>query len=525
MNKFYSILMASALVCGFTACDDRDDEVTEAVYSRVFSPAGVKVAIRNNVNAEITWTENVAADKYVIEVCADESYSQKVKTVEVTGLSTTIKGLEGETTYYARISAQKDGVAASKWQAFTIETEPEQTAGGFTVTKNSATLTWAPGVEASILSWGEGDDHQRAVTAEEIAAGCATVEGLNPEHTYTFKYLKDNGKQRASWKVTTNPLGWPVKTLSELLDAFTKLTPDDNQILIDGVVASVALNDEGSQKTKSITLPDNVSVVSFKSASATEKGTIKGVNIKLPAGVSLEMTNIVLDGKFVPEGKTEKEGTDCSDQAIILQDGEGTVDHITLENCEIKNYVKGVIYGNVAVPMNKVTFNNCRIHDVECTGGDLFDFRKTAAAEFVFTNNTVFNCANTARDFFRMDAGGNTVVASGTITITHNTFDKVSDNTSKRILYIRLGETFPITFANNVVSNTKAYLTNQATTVIANMENNVYFNAAGFMANETANAQIDATGKSVDPKYKNAEAGDYTITEQSLIDAKIGDLD
>ncbi|MCF0189727.1 MAG: DUF4957 domain-containing protein [Marinilabiliaceae bacterium] len=533
MNKYLSILMTSALVCGFTACEDRDDEITDVLYSRVFSPSDVKVKIRNNVDAEITWTENVDADNFVIEIYTDEARTQLYRTEQSTALTKTIKGLEGETTYYARIYAQKEGVTGSKWTNFEIKTEPEQTAvledkkPKCLVGKYDATVYWTPGVVADIISWGEGDDHQRAVTEDEIAAGCAKITGLNPEHRYTIKYLKANGKQRAKWDVQTNPLGWPASNFAELEEAFTLITPEDNQILIDGIVASVELNEEGAQKTKTITLPqvEGLTVVSFKSASADAKGIIKGVNIKVPAGMSLEMTNIVLDGKFVPEGKEEKDGSNNGDQAIVMLDGEGTVDHIILDGCEVKNYTKGVIYGNVAVPVGKILFNNCRFYDIECSGGDLFDFRKTAAAEFIFTNNTVYNCATAGRDCFRMDAGGNTVVPAGTITITNNTFDKVSDNASKRLLYIRLGETFPINFSNNIVSNTKAYITNQSTTVIAKMENNNYFNAAAFLATETANAQVDPKGISVDPAYADPANGDYSIGAESLVDAKIGDLD
>lgn len=528
MNKFYSILMASALVCGFSACDDRDDEITEAFYSRVFSPADVDVKIRQNINAEISWTENVAADKYLVEVFSDENYSQKVASVETTALTCTIKGLEGESEYFGRVNAQKDGVTASNWSKFSFKTEPEQTALDYSVTKTSATLRWTPGIEASIISWGEGDDHQHTVTADEIAAGEVTIEGLKPEHTYTFKYLRTNGKQRASWKATTNPLGWPVTTIKELIDAFDLLTPEDNQILIDGIVASDELNDSGEQKYKSVTLPvvEGVSVISFKSMSATDKGVIKGVNFKLSAGVSLSMSNIILDGKFVAPDKEEKDGVNCKDQALVLQEGEGIV-NVTLDNCEIRNYDKGVIYGNVAVPFGTVTFNNCRIYDIECNGGDLFDFRKTAAEEFIFTNNTVYNCAFAGRDCFRMDAGGTDVVPAGTITIKNNTFNAVSNNSGKRILYIRLGETFPITFENNVMSNTAAYISNQSTTVVASLENNNYFNAPNFQASEQANAILDSgsSAKNLDPMYKDAEAGDFTITNQDLIDAKIGDLD
>ena len=506
-------LCMGAFVLGVASCSDPDDIITSVQYDRLFSPTEIGARVRNRTSVEVSWTtRNAKVDQYTIEVSTDEAFSSVARTATAAASPATIVGLDGETDYYVRVKAQAEGIAESKWSPaakFTTDTEniylPLQD-GDLQAT--TVTLRWTPGetVETiEVLDQAGAQVKSQAVSSGECATGAATVTDLQGETTYTF-VLKRNGKTRGSITLTT-----------ELnLDGATKVTADDDwyNMLKNAKAGDVfafmpgeyAPYDVEGSAFSGITLSGSVSI---KAAKSTDKPVLKGFNIKLGEGASLDLLNVVLDG------------AGHGDQAIITG-ADGDIDHITIAGCEISNYAKGVLYVNTATAIGTVDFNHNLIRDIECNGGDGFDFRKGAAKVFTFTNNSVVNVAAVGkRDLFRMDAGGNSIVAAGTITITNNNFENVSAS-GKRVLYIRLGENFPIVFKSNVLSNTAAAYTNQASTKIEEISHNDYFNAPNFYTpSEDGKNVIDATDHfDIDPKYD----AKYLVTDEDLIYNGVGNF-
>lgn len=358
--------------------------------------------------------------------------------------------------------------------------------------------------------WTSSDNAVATVTAEGVVT--AVGEGTADITATT----KDGGKTATCTVTVVEALFIPEGAIKVTPkdDWYTMLKsaePHDVFVFMPGEYVAYAIED-GGPVFKSISFANDANL---KAAKSSNKPIFKGFNIKLNEGVSLDMENIVLDGTTADEKKHD-------DQAIILT-AAGATDHIIVTGCEIKNFAKGVLFVNYASAIDFVDINNNYIHDIDCSGGDGFDFRNGAAKIFSFTNNSVVNVGTVGkRDLFRMDANGNKIVAEGTITITNNNFENVSNDPSKRILYIRLGNKFPITICNNVISNTNAYYTNQVTTKIAEVSNNDYFNAPYFTACEVANAQVDdtKTSVSIDPKYNE----NYLVTDKDLISKKIGNF-
>lgn len=507
-NKISMILCMGALVLGAASCSEPDDIISSVKYDRLFSPTDLGTRVRNRTGVEISWsTRNAWGTEYTIEVATDESFSSIARS-ETTGASPYFfYGLDGETEYFIRIKASGDGIADSKWSPiakFTTDTEniylPLQD-GDLQAT--TVTLRWSAGETVESIDVFDLDGEKvktQAVSSSESAAGAATVTDLKGETTYTF-VLKRNGKTRGTINLTTE---------LDLAGAI-KVTVDDDwaTMLKSAQEGDVFALMPGTYENAEVTNITFSASVSIKAAKSTDKPVLKGFNLKLNNGASLDLLNVVLDGNG------------HGDQAIITAE-DGAIDHIVISGSEIKNFVKGVIYVNTKTAINTVDFNHNYIHDIDCSGGDGFDMRNGAATVFTFTNNSVVNVAAVGkRDLFRMDANGNKVVAAGTITISNNNFEKVSTK-EKRILYIRLGEAFPITFTKNVISNTEAYYTNQKTTQIESVANNNYFNAPNFVACEVANAVVDATGtsKSLDPKY-NAE---YLVTNEDVIFEGLGNF-
>lgn len=365
------------------------------------------------------------------------------------------------------------------------------------------------------ITWSSSDENVATVTAEGVVT--AVDEGT-ADITATTK----DGSKTATCTVT-------VVKASSIPEGAIKVTPEDDWYtmlknaephdvfaFMPGEYVAYAIED-GGPVFKSISFANDANLMAAK---PSDKPIFKGFNLKFGEGVSLDMSNIILDGTTLDAASGGEKKHD--DQAIILT-AAGATDHIIITGCEIKNFTKGVLYVNYATAINTVDINNNYIHDIDCSGSDGFDFRNGAAVVFSFTNNSVVNVGTVGkRDLFRMDANGNRTVAEGTITFTNNNFENVSNNPANRILYIRLGDNFPITFCNNVISNTNAYYTNQVTTKIAEVSNNNYFNAPYFTACEIGKAQVDASGTSVsiDPKYDE----NYLVTDKDLISKKIGNF-
>lgn len=250
--------------------------------------------------------------------------------------------------------------------------------------------------------------------------------------------------------------------------------------------------------------------------------TIKGVYFQIFAGASLEIANITLDGE-----------NGSGDQAFNYKDA-GNYAKLYIHNAEIKNYTKGFFYINVAAVIDNITIDKCTIHNIVCSGGDLFDSRSGGYNTFNLTNNTIYECA-LSRDFIRMDDASGSVTATPVINIDHNTLYNVgSAGANYRLLYVRFAGNV-INWTNNVVANTnyKRGFSNQKNTAIPTFKNNFYFNTVNLLsAGSTADATItfydndtfggNGTEVTADP-FKDAANGDFTITDTKIMDKEAGD--
>ena len=136
-------------------------------------------------------------------------------------------------------------------------------------------------------------------------------------------------------------------------------------------------------------------------------------------------------------------------------------------------------------------------------------------------NSTFNNCAPD-RDFFRIDAG--TLSGTGLTTkilVDSSTFYKVSNTSGKRFLYVRFNANI-LTVRNSLFAETVAIYSNQTTTSDPSFLKNNYFNATGL---HTTNIKYDNSTSytTINPGFENAATGNFKITNQALIDNKIGD--
>ena len=529
INNISKYLLGLAIIVSVSSCSDQMDEITSLILDRNYAPVELTAKVVNKTNVKLTW-EKSNADSYVIEVFKDDSLTftgtpvVTISGIHATDIPYTVSSLEGETKYSFRVKAitKDDSSRDSKWSTAYAETDAENIFSTVNqesdITANSVTLKWPAGQTAtSIVATPDETSSAKTtrevptstvithtITADEIAAGKATISGLKAETSYTIK-LFNGTKTRGTVKVKTAiDLGGAtlVKADSDLKTCIDNAKDGDVLALMPGTYA-ISTDDGNMALSKSISL---------KSVRSYNKAIIQG-GFQLNDGAGLTLTNLVLDGnnnatiKYVADYKTT-----------------GKFGDLTIEGCEVKGYTGGVYYASVAAEVTNLTINNNIIHDNK-SGVDFMDTRAGAIHNLTFTNNTVYG--NVCRNFFR-DNNKPTSFTGITpfIKIDHNTFDGLG-SVDKGVLYIRYPGT-TIEFTNNIVSNSAGLFCKFSTTTTINFKGNNYYNAPNFVeaTDDKTNAGItiyDNTGTSYNPSYTDYANHDFTVKSEDLKATKTGD--
>lgn len=469
-NKLFLMLgLATAVLA---SCSDPMDEITELKLGRNLSPVGIEAKGVSETSARLQWTATEGATSYVVEIFADDSLTfagTPAQTLTSTTNEVRLSNLVYDTKYSARIQAVTEGNESrtSKWHGIYFRTNAQQIFNAIKeeqIADRSVILIWPEGEAATkiVVTEVEGTaTFVRELTANEVAAGKATVSGLKPETKYNFK-LFNGEKQRGNREATT---------IADLNGAILVHAGDDIKAIVaeaanDATLAlyggTHVISGEEDATAGALVVNKNLTI---KGIYPTNIPTING-RFQIENGASLVLSQVILDGT----------GT-SGDQTFNFKTADVTFGPLDVQNCEIKNYTKGVYYGNVASTIESITFNNCLIHDVICEGGDLFDCRKSYIKKLTFSNSTIYHCATT-RDFIRYDdASGNFSDAAPVITVDHCTIDDCCNETAnKRLLYVRfVGNS--IVWTNNLVTNTKAIFSNQSKTAVPTFGNSAYFAA------------------------------------------------
>lgn len=490
---------------------DLDEKITSVDFSRLFSPTNLTAVVVNKTSVRLTWVKVNKADSYVIEIFdnGDLNFSgTPVKTIEKVNpdeIPYTITGLAGETNFSVRLKAKGTSVEDSKWSGATFKTDAEQIFRPVDlneITANQVILRWPAGETATQIVLQPGNIIH-TVTATEIAAGAATIKGLTPETNYTAKLMKNTSTRGTITFTTLIDLGGAIRV---------DPTDDLATILSTANAGDIFALMPGTYNTQDIVISKSISI---KGARPANKPVLMGTIFRLADGAGLELKDLILDGTGSKDGNQ-----------MIIYDADLATPYapFKMEDCTIRNYVKGLYYVNKKALIQSVLFKGNIIFNIECNGGDFIDFRTGLATTFDFINNTVYNSA-LARDFFRMDAGGSTNFPGikSVITINNNTFNNICNGSSRRVLYIRLSS-HEITFNKNILSNTDGYYTNQAATTIKEMSKNNYFNAPNFTGSTVSGSKND-TGDftKLDPGYANPGAGIFTVSNIDLKSAGVGD--
>ncbi len=502
------------------ACEDKIDPLIEELqFERVFTPLDLKAQIRNKTTVELRWSLRDDAASYVVEISEgnlDFTTLAHTATVEPGDIPYSVT-LDGETQYSARVKGAAANLEDSKWATVTFQTDAEnifEPLADTDIHATSVTLRWPAGSEVTHFIITPGNTEQ-TITPGEKAAGSATITGLTGETEYTVKMMKGT-KQRGIVTFTT---------LIDIGDA-TPVEADDD---LNAVIAAAEEGDvlvlwPGDYTVYTGTVTVNKSV-SIKGLYPYNKPKIH-IQFVLENNVqAVEIKDLEMNGKRInPETQSEE----LLDHAFQYN-SPGNFGSLNVTGCNIHDYEKSLFSNtssSVKANIASVTMDNCTASNILTDGADCIDFRYSYVAKLTLKNSTFNNCAP-ARDFIRMDDASATFPGmTSDVVIDHCTLYGVSNNTSRRILYVRF-KTNTLTVTNTIIATTAGYYTNQANSAQPACSDNNYFNAPGFLTggSEVSGAKFDISGNHtlLDPGFANPATGNFTVSNQTLIDNRTGD--
>lgn len=507
-NTLRNILLIAGLsLFVFTACkDDIDPIVEELEYDRAFTPLELTARIRNMTTLELTWQSYGDPDAFVVEISESEDFGSVLATHTVGADELPFQiSLEGETLYHARVKAVKESSHDSKWVATSITTDAEQiflSSQDGDIKATEVTVRWPEGSEVTHLVINPGGT-ERPISDEERASGIAVISGLTGQTEYTL-ILKNDEKTRGTKTFTT---------LIDFGDAMPIYPEDD----------IVAILDAAEEGDSFVVFPGEYQLGSYP---VTKSFTLSGYDPydkpviygqfacgAAVARVELNYLRVRGDGES-SYGQFVNTSSDACDLTDLI-----------INECEISHYSNGLIYNNASGKFGTITIKGSYIHDMPGDGGDGIDFRGGSLVALNVQNSTF---ANGFRTFLRMQV-------SAAISFRNCTFYKVATNNNgnnhglfrasgggtfevRSCLFVKTGpEADPVGVQ---VGNFVRQASNMAgTPTYAN--NNIFACNNIFTGLYTTAAQVSAT--ELDPGFVDEANGDFTVTNQDLIDNQIGD--
>jgi hypothetical protein len=505
MKKYtyiFSILLSAWAAITFVSCDDEIEPIESLEFDRVLSPLALEAFVRDNTAIELKWKPSNEVDTYIVEFSEDSlEFSNIIFTDEVTEDEIPYRHtLAGETRYSARVKAvSEDDKEDSKWSTVTIKTLPENIYEELplqNVLVTTAKLAWEAGSEVSHFLISPGGT-QRPITADEKAAGEATLEGLDAGTSYIVTLYNGN-KIRG------------VVGFNTLLEA--NVFASDN--LVDKIAAAnegdVLVLEAGTYEIGSVALTKSISIQGQKPfdmpivyGQLTCGATVASVTVK----------SLVFRGDGVaPQTAFFNTVAGCN------------LTSFAIDGCEVSHYANQIIYNNAAGVFGAISVKNTFVHDIAGGGGDGFDFRGGTIASLAVENSTF---ANGFRSFLRMQV-------SCVTSFKNCTFYRISivDNSNNTGLFrTNVGGTFEVRnclFAETGLATPTAptvgnFCRNAASMVAtATYDNNNIHSCYNLLVGlYTTASAVDAT--TLDPGFADAANNDFTVSNQTIIDNNIGD--
>lgn len=492
MKSIFRKLMSGLLlltVAGLGGCSEDPDGINnELVLDRALMPLNFTASVLTTGNqVRLTWDVRTT-DTYEVVIYSDEGLTSVVTTKsEIVPADVPVTlDLEAEQVYYATVQAfsSNERTAPSNVAvAGPIETYAIMDPLNPVVTErtsSSVTLKWdqdeyVTHVMATPVASTELEAVRLDLSDEQVQAAEATIEGLQPSTEY-FVAVFYNSASRGGVDVWTRP---DMGEVAEADDVETLL-----RLVSEGVSSIVLTNVEmpydvtppsesvGTTNALGAELKNDLKLYGQTSIEG-KKPTVIGLAVKLGVGdasYSLHLEDLALDGNG-------------GGAVVSIEVPNVKIENLTVKNCEVYNYMKGVIAETLdqvdnGIDVQKMTFDGLYMHDIVGEGGDAIDFRFGTYHEVSVINSTFYNGG---RGFIFMQRGS----IPGRVTISNNTISNFSLATNRKgLICLRASglttENFMV--SNNLILNEYlvskdfSFISNYSDAVVPTLSTNYFFN-------------------------------------------------
>ena len=388
---------------------DINDEIT---LGRCMTPTELSAKIIDGEFIEFSWTKSKGATEFVLELYSDEEMTALVQSYTILADELPYKvDLEADMTYYARVKAVNgEGVIAdSEWAVYDRALETYAVKSSLNPelvdrSETSITIKWTKDPEVDHVritpALNADEDYTRFdLTKEDVEAGQAEVTGLNPSVNYTLGvYFKSADRGQV--------IAWTRPSIEGATDVATAEAL--KQAIADGAAVIKVAYSETPYQIGSVALTKSVKLYGYGTPEGAQP-VIQG-GLKIGADVtSIHCEALTFDGMSLVDYPHH-----------LTFDAAATLESITVLNCNLNNYLRGMLYENSKAPkVTSISYEGVAVNNVGGDGGDCFDFRAAAVVGDISFENCTFNVGG--RTYFRLDA--KTKLES--ISVTHCTFNNV----------------------------------------------------------------------------------------------------
>lgn len=540
-NILNTVVVMTVGFSSLSSCTDSNDWRVDSAFNRLFGTKDISLDIYDT-KVGVTFTQVQDAKVYQVELNTDSLYLDDVSENSIvttfTGTPDTIRNLQGETKYYLRMRCLADGVTPSKWVYynssegnFFFVTKSEQLFHELTsadIDESTVHLTWKAGEKVTNIVVLKDKEEVQNITlsAEQVAAGEYTVEGLSPLSSYTFNLMNGDKKRgvlnakttaampKADFKVT---LSADTKSITQEMindyaeKAKAKTGNSSNYSVTIGIPAGAMLAVDNG--TSSVAIPDGMSINFFGLAgdapmlSFTKQLEIGGNH----SFIKFYHVNLVDNGASYFVNQTEAstvdefaleqvEASGFKTTFFRLQQDKGiTINTLNIKSSVFHDMCSGYAFIHVDAKSGKGKIENINISNATfynvATGGKMFIYSKNTDMEsLVIDHVTMYNSIGGGNYF--IDFGSDKYGAT-TFVISNSVFGKFADDTTGKDIRSKSAPE---------VSNT--YTTSDCAKVIDGAT--VLEEASGNVFKDAANADF-----TLQAKYAKYKAGDsrWIVTE------------
>ena len=413
---FSAIILGVSLIAfgaAFSGCTEEMVDINDEIaLGRCLTPTELSAKVINGEFIEFSWTKSKGATEFVLELYSDEQMSALVESITIPAADIPYTAdLEADMTYYARVKAVngEGKIADSNWAVFDRALQTYAIKSSLNPelvdrSESSITIKWTKDEEVDHIrvtpAVNADEEYTRFdVDANAVAAAQVEVTGLKPSVNYTLAvhFKSADRGQVSAWTRPTIEGATEVATSEALTQA----------IADKAAVIKVAYS-ETPYVIGSVVLGGPVAIYGDATAEGAQP-TIQG-GLKIGADVTgIHLEAITFDGAGLADYPHN-----------LTFDAAAAVESITVVNCKLNNYLRGVLYENSKGPqVGSIKYDGVEVNNVGGDGGDCFDFRGAATVNSIEFINSTLNTG--ARTWFRIDAKA----TLESIKLTHCTFNNL----------------------------------------------------------------------------------------------------